>query len=137
MVKVIMGVKGSGKTKEMVRLVNEAVEVEHGHVICIEHGPNMTFDIDYRVRLIDITSLPVKKTLDQLEGFICGLYAGNFDITHIFIDSLFRVATPSTPEEADEFLRFCEAFSKAHGVKFTMTISADINTATETMKKFF
>jgi len=136
LVKVIMGVKGSGKTKEMVRLVNEAIKVEHGHVVCIEHGPNMTFDIDYRARLIDITTLPVKKTFDQLKGFICGLYAGNFDITHIFIDSLFKIAA-GTDEEADDFLKFCENFSEAQGVKFTMTISADINNATETMKKFF
>ncbi|MBQ9979544.1 MAG: hypothetical protein IJP23_00565 [Oscillospiraceae bacterium] len=137
MVKVIMGVKGSGKTKEMVRLVNEAIKVEHGNVVCIEHGPNMTFDIDYRARLIDFTSLPVKKTFDQLKGFICGLYAGNFDITHIFIDSLYKIAAANTPEETDEFLKFCDDFSTAHGVNFTMTISADVANASETMKKFF
>ena len=132
-----MGVKGSGKTKEMVRLVNEAIKVEHGNVVCIEHGPNMTFDIDYRARLIDFTSLPVKKTFDQLKGFICGLYAGNFDITHIFIDSLTKVAKVDVDVNTEKFLDWLEKFSEKNGIKFTVTITADETTATEGIAKYF
>ena len=90
MVQVIMGLKGSGKTKQLVKDINEAVQSETGSVVCVEFGKKLTYDIDYRVRLIDakeynITNVPL------LKGFLSGLHAGNFDITHVFIESLYKI----------------------------------------------
>ena len=49
MVRVIMGVKGTGKTKQMIDLINTAVQNEHGNVVCIERGPKLTYDINYKI----------------------------------------------------------------------------------------
>ena len=90
MVKVIMGLKGSGKTKQMIELINAAAGTEHGNVVAIERGPKLTFDLHYKIRLIDSGSFEIHN-YDFMKGFISGLYAGNYDITHIFIDSLGKI----------------------------------------------
>ena len=77
MVKVIMGLKGSGKTKQLVKDINEAVQSETGSVVCVEFGKKLTYDIDYRVRLIDAKEYNITD-VTLLKGFISGLHAGNF-----------------------------------------------------------
>lgn len=136
MVKVIMGLKGSGKTKQMIDLINTAVSTEHGNVVAIERGPKLTYDIHYKIRLVDTAdfSLP---TFAHMKGFICGLYASNYDITHIFIDSLCKVVPSDCGSEAEEFLDWLEKFSEKNGIKFTVTISADESLASEGIRKYF
>ena len=90
MVKLIMGLKGSGKTKQLVQDINESVKNETGSMVCIEKGSALTFDIDYRVRLIDASEYDIGN-YTFLKGFISGLHAGNFDISHIFIDSFYKL----------------------------------------------
>ena len=136
MVKVIMGLKGSGKTKQLIDLVYKAVEEEKGDVVCIENGTNLRFDIPYQVRLVD-SSLYEFYGYHFLKGFLCGLHSANYDITHIFIDSLLRVLGLEPDSRMEEFLLWCESFSEREKVDFTITISADITLATEEMKRFF
>lgn len=134
MVKVIMGLKGSGKTKQLVKNINEAVQSENGSVVCVEHGQKLTYDIDYRVRLIDAKDYGVND-ITMLKGFISGLHAGNFDITHVFIESLYKfIGDDRTVGE--EFLDWCAEFGKANDMHFTITISDDVAKATEGMKKY-
>jgi hypothetical protein len=136
MVKVIMGLKGSGKTKQMIDLINTAAGNEHGNVVAIEHSPKLTFDIHYKIRLVDSESYGIA-SYEGLKGFISGLYAGNYDITHIFIDSLCKVVPGECNNETEDFLDWLEQFSEKNGIKFTVTISADISVATEGIRKYF
>ena len=80
MVRVIMGVKGTGKTKQMIELINTAAKNEDGSVVCIEHGSKLTYDIHYQIRLIEAKDYALT-SFDMLKGFISGLHAGNYDIT--------------------------------------------------------
>ena len=137
MIRVIMGKKGSGKTKQMIDMINNAVQTEHGNVVCIERGSKLTYDIHYQIRLVEASSYDID-SYATLKGFVSGLYAGNYDITHIFIDSLCKII-PSQPDssEVEEFLAWLDRFSEANGVKFTITISADVALATEAIKSYF
>ena len=135
MVKVIMGVKGSGKTKELVRSINEAVKTEAGSMVCIEKGNKLTYDIDYRVRLVDVKDYQVSGAT-YLKGFISGLHAGNFDITHIFIDSLYKIIGEDI-EAAEAFLQWCEVFGEANQISFTVVISDNPDKASDHIKKYF
>lgn len=137
MVRVIMGAKGSGKTKQMIELINYAAENEIGNVVCIESGSKLTFDINNSVRLIDSSEFATNN-FTFLKGFISGLYASNYDITHVFIDSLCKVV-PSDPAsaEVEDFLSWLNGFAEAKDIKFTITISADAALATEAMKTYF
>ena len=137
MVRVIMGVKGTGKTKQMIELINSAVHSENGNVVCIERGPKLTYDIHYKIRLVEASHYEMK-SFDFMKGFISGLYAGDYDITHIFIDSLTKIV-PTEPTDAavEDFLDWLNSFSEKNNIKFTVTISADAELAPEGVKKYF
>lgn len=136
MVRVIMGKKGSGKTKQMIDLINSAVQTEHGNVVCIEKGEKLTFDIHYQIRLVESSEYDIA-SYTALKGFVSGLYAGNYDITHVFIDSLTKIAGGDTNVETENFLDWLNAFSEKHNIKFTVTISDDASLASEGIKKYF
>ena len=136
MVKVIMGLKGAGKTKQMIDLINTAVGTEHGNVIAIERGPKLTYDLHNKVRLVDTAEYALPN-YDAMKGFVCGLYASNYDITHVFIDSLTKIIPSECGPETEKFLDWLERFSEKYGIKFTVTISADVSLASDGIKKFF
>ena len=137
MVRVIMGKKGSGKTKQMIEMINAAVQTEHGNVVCIEKGEKLTFDIHYQIRLVEASDYDIA-SYTALKGFVSGLYAGNYDITHIFIDSLTKIVPSDASDHVvEEFLDWLNAFAEKEHIKFTVTISADASLATDGIKKYF
>ena len=137
MVRVIMGVKGTGKTKQMIELINTAVQSEHGNVVCIERGPKLTYDIHYKIRLVEASHYDMKD-YEFLKGFVSGLYAGNYDITHIFIDSLTKIVpSEATDLAVEDFLDWLNDFGEDNNIKFTVTISADSSLASDGVKKYF
>ena len=137
MIRVIMGKKGTGKTKQMIDMINEAVGSEHGNVVCIEKGNKLTFDIHYQIRLVEASQYDIAN-YTALKGFVSGLYAGNYDITHVFIDSLTKIVSSDASDHAvEEFLDWLNSFSEKNNIKFTVTISADASLATEGVKKYF
>ena len=137
MIRVIMGKKGSGKTKQMIDMINSAVQTEHGNVVCIERGSKLTFDISHQIRLVESSDFAADN-FTFLKGFVSGMYASNYDLTYVFIDSLCKIipSEPNSPE-VEEFLAWLNNFSEANNVKFTVTISADIALATEALKAYF
>ena len=137
MVRVIMGVKGTGKTKQMIELINNAAKTEAGSVVCIEQGNKLTYDIHYQIRLVEAKEYSIQN-FDMLKGFISGLHAGNYDITHVFIESLTKIvgADPENPL-VEQFLDWLNDFGEKNGIKFTVTISADASLASEGVKKYF
>ena len=136
MVRVIMGIKGTGKTKQMIELINSAVHSENGNVVCIERGPKLTYDIHYKIRLVEASQYDMS-SYDFLKGFISGLYAGNYDTTHIFIDSLTKIVGAECDVETEKFLDWLNKFGEQHNIKFTITISDDASLAPEGVKKYF
>lgn len=135
MVKLIIGGTGSGKTKEIVDQVNAAVKEEKGSVVCISRGNKLTFDVSHDARLIDATDYPIKD-YESLLGFVCGIHAGNYDITRVFIDSLYKIAGIKDVAKAEAFLNDLEKFSEKHSVNFTVAMSEDQSAITEGMKRF-
>jgi len=135
MVKVIMGLKGSGKTKQLINAINSAIKTESGSLVCIEKGSALTFDIDYRVRLIDASEYPIG-SYTLLKGFISGLHAGNFDITHIFIDGLYKLSGTSDLDETADFLAWCDSFGAANNMSFTFSVSDDPEKMPENIAKY-
>ena len=125
MVRLIMGEKGTGKTKKLIELINASAAEENGNVVCIEAKSTMTFDIQYQIT-----------TYEGLRGFVSGLYAGNYDISHIFIDNLFKIVGGDCNQAADDFLDWLNRFSNNHGVKFTVSVSGDPGLATDGMQKY-
>ena len=135
MVRLIMGVKGSGKTKQLIELINAAAKDEAGNVVCIEPKRDMSYNIHYNIRLIDAQEYDLH-SYEMFRGFISGLYAGNYDISHVFIDNLCKTVGQEVGGDTEAFLNWLDAFGEKNNIKFTVTISADTSLATEGMQKF-
>ena len=135
MVRLIMGMKGSGKTKQLIELINNAAKDEPGHVVCIEANRNMTYDIHYHIRLIDAHEYNLN-SYDAYRGFVSGLYAGNYDISHVFIDNLCKTVGREVDKDTEAFLTWLDSFSEQNGIKFTVTISAEPSALSEDMQRF-
>ena len=134
MIHVIMGLKGSGKTKKMIDAINSAVAEAHGDVVCIEYGKKLTYDISYKVRLVDSKEYGIANS-DMLKGFLSGLHAGNFDITNVFIDNLYKtIGTDLTA--AEEFVAWCARFAADNSMEITITISEDPEKVSDGMKQY-
>ena len=123
MVKIITGAKGSGKTKVLVELVNAAVEESNGNVVCVEQKRKLTYEIKSRARLISTDDYRVSG-YDAYYGFLCGICAGDHDITDVFGDAILRIGGRNY-EELAAFLEKIVKLSEGEDKDFTFTISAD------------
>lgn len=135
LVKLIMGLKGSGKTKTLVDLVRDTVEQGKGDVVVIEKERKLTYDIPYQARLIEAGAYDIG-TYEFLRGLICGIHAGNYDIEHFFIDNFYKLVGDRSNEALESFLEWLEKFSTAEKIDFVISISADPETVGENVKKF-
>ena len=134
MIQVIMGLKGSGKTKKLIDAINTAVASAQGDVVCIEYGSKLTYDVNYRVRLVNSKEYEIDN-LDKLKGLLSGLHAGNFDITNVYIDNLYK--TIGTDRAAgEEFIAWCAKFAAANNMNITITVSDDPAGASDAVKEY-
>ena len=134
MIRVIMGLKGSGKTKKLIDAIHAAVAEAHGDVVCIEYGRKLTYDVSYKVRLVDSKEYGICSP-EMLKGFLSGLHAGNFDITNVFIDNLYKTIG-SDKAAGEEFVAWCAKFAAENSMEITITISEDPAEASEAMKQY-
>ncbi len=134
MIHIIMGLKGTGKTKKLIDAINSAVADAHGDVVCIEYGRKLTYDVSYKVRLVNSKEYAISNP-DMLKGFLSGLHAGNFDITDVFIDNLYKTIG-SDPAAGEEFVAWCAKFAAENNMEITISISQDPAQASEFMKQY-
>lgn len=122
MIKLITGKKGTGKTKILIDKINEAVRSTTGDLICIEKGAKLTYDISYKVRLVDAERFNISG-YDSFYGFVAGMLAGNYDIKEIFVDSILKIGG----SDLDELGIMLDKLDKLTGedTQVIFTVSAD------------
>ena len=134
MIQVIMGLKGSGKTKRLIDAINTAIASAQGDVVCIEYGKQLTYDVNYRVRLVNSKEYGIDN-IDKLKGLLSGLHAGNFDITNVYIDNLYKtIGNDRATGEA--FILWCAEFAEANKMNITITVSDDAAGASDAVKAY-
>ena len=133
MIKLITGKKGTGKTKILVDMINNAVKDTNGDLICIEKGAKLTYDISYKVRLVDADRFAIEG-YDAFSGFIAGMFAGNYDIKEVFIDGILKIGGT----DFDELGKLLEKLNILSGndTQITFTISADNSELPESVMQF-
>ncbi len=133
MIKLIVGSKGSGKTKAMIDMINNSVKTTNGNIIVVEKGMKLTFDIDHAARLIDLDEYKVNGG-EMLYGFIAGLMAGNYDIKEIYVDGILKVLNHDLTKLGvvlDEIAAITGDTAKA-----VITVSADEAALPHDVKKY-
>ncbi len=135
MLKLIIGIKGTGKTKTLINLVNGALEVTKGDVVCIEKGVKLRYDIKPTARLVDVEEYTISDA-KALYGFVAGILASNHDVTDLFIDSTLKICK----EDRDAFealvLALDKLIAKTGGVNLTMTVSMPEDEVSEVLRKY-
>ena len=132
MIKLFIGGKGSGKTKTLIEMVNNAVNESKGNVVCIEKGDKLIHDITYKARLIDTDAYSVCDA-DALYGFIAGILASNSDITDIFVDSALKIVG----NDVAAFETMLAKLNKiTSDVNLVMTSSITVEECPESVKAF-
>ena len=134
MFNLIIGGKGSGKTKTLIEQANAAPKNTNGAVVCIEQGDKLRFDITHEVRLIDTKEYAINDG-QALFGFICGIVASNHDITDIFVDSTLKICNNDVAEFAIA-VREIAAFIEGNGINCLMTASIPAEELPEELKVY-
>lgn len=133
MIKLIIGSRGSGKTKQMVEMINAAIKEASGDIVCIEKGMKLTYDLDHKCRLIDMEEYKVAGE-DMLYGFIAGILAGNYDIEAVYVDGILKILE----RDLDALGRLLQKLEALNGdnCKFIITVSADEAQLPDSVKKY-
>lgn len=134
MVKLKIGLKGSGKTKMLVDEVHEASRQSKGVVVCIEYGRKLTYYIRSAARLIDAKDYCIDDAL-SLYGLVCGTLACNYDITELFIDSALKICGDDIPS-FEEFMYKLDDITGKIGVNCFITASMPPEALPEGLKKY-
>lgn len=134
MLKLIIGVKGTGKTKTLISMVNEAAEKTEGTVVCIEKGVGLRYDVKYTVRLINTNDYLVFDA-EALYGFVAGILASNHDVTDLFIDSALKIAN-NDMAGFEAFVKEIDELAGRLGVNVVITSSIPVEEASDLVKKY-
>ncbi|MEE1351990.1 MAG: twitching motility protein PilT [Clostridia bacterium] len=134
MVKLLIGKKGTGKTKALIDRVNAASNVAKGNVVFISNNTSSTmFDVSRNVRMTDTSDFEIIN-YSEFEGFICGIISGNYDITNIFVDGLFKIVKSDNLDGLESFLARLEKISAKFDISFVLSLSIDVDDAPEYVK---
>lgn len=134
MIKLITGIPGTGKTKTLISMVNEAVKTSKGNVVCIEKGIKLRFDIDYNVRLINTDEYLINDA-QSLFGFVSGVIASNHDVTEIFIDAALKICNHDVAAFEKAVLEL-NSLSEKTGVNIVLTSSIPKGEESDSIKQF-
>ena len=134
MLKLIVGKKGTGKTKMLVDLVHQAADASKGNVVCIEKGNSLTYDIRPQVRLVRADEFRIH-SYAAMNGFICGIMAGDYDCTDIFVDSITKICGKND-EEMVFFFETLSELTDNQNLTLTSTVSADLAEIPEALHKY-
>lgn len=133
MIQLIIGRKGTGKTKVLIEKINDAIKTTTGDLVCIEKGEKIRYDISYKVRLVDADRFGISG-YETLYGFIAGMMAGNYDIKEIYVDSVLKIGGPDL-NELGVTLDKLDVLT-GDDTLLVFTVSADESELPDTVKKY-
>ncbi|MBQ8507248.1 MAG: hypothetical protein IJ466_07470 [Clostridia bacterium] len=139
MIQIILGDKGTGKTKRLIDLVNESLKNEHGDIIFIDDDKRYMYDLRHEIRFVDASEYPVghKCTASEMLGFICGMLSANFDISLIAMDAFVKlVRTPLADPDMQVFFEKLEKLSADHKCNFLISVSAPADSVPAYIQKY-
>lgn len=133
MIQLIVGCKGSGKTKKMIDMINASAKTTPGNIVCIEKSMKLTYDIDHAARLIDVDEYQISG-YDMLYGFVAGVLAGNYDIVEVYLDGILKLGN----HDLEGLGVVLGEFERLTGdsVKMVVTVSANEADLPESVKKY-
>ncbi len=124
MIEIICGVKGKGKTKELLDKVNTSVTAASGSVVYLDKSQKHMYELNNKVRLINVMDYPITDC-DEFLGFICGIVSQDNDLEEMYLDSFLTIASITTEEELVKAIEKLDIISEKYKVRFVLSISKD------------
>ena len=121
MIKLIVGKKGSGKSRALINDANEVVKNAKGHIVFIDEDNSRMFQIDYKIRFMGIKEYQLTND-ENFYGFLCGIIASNYDVDHIYIDGLTNIVEMELAD-LEEFFRKIDELEVKYNINFIFTIN--------------
>lgn len=133
MISLIVGSRGSGKTKQMIDMINTSVTTTTGNIVCIEKSMKLTYELDHKCRLVHMDEYSIMG-YDMLYGFIAGIFAGNYDIVELYIDGILKIGN----RDLEGLGVLLDKVNELAGdnIKVVVTVSSDLDTLPESVKKY-
>jgi len=139
MIQVILGDKGSGKTKRLIDMTNEALKSEHGNIIFIDADKRYMYDLRHEIRFVDASEYPAvyKCQAHEFLGFLCGMLSADFDLSLIAVDAFTKlVKTDLNADEMRDFFVQLEHLSETHHCSFVLSIGSEKSDTPEYISKY-
>lgn len=124
MIQIIAGEKGKGKTKHLLSMANTAMSEAHGTVVYLDKNSKHMFELDRKIRLINVSEYPVNSP-EAFLGFLCGILAQDHDLEVMFLDSFLTITDAGTGETLAEMVKDIDIISEKFGVRMVLSISAN------------
>lgn len=134
MIQIIYGKKGSGKTKRIIDMANEAVKAHEGSIVFIDDDNSYMFELRHQIRFINATEYAIKNT-DQFLGFLGGILASNYDLSLLFIDGFLRIINEPL-DQMESFFELLEQYAEKAAVTLVLSVSGPDAEAPDFIKKY-
>lgn len=134
MINVIIGEKGTGKTARLIEAVHSAEQAATGSVVFINKGKRHVLDLSHKVRLVDTEEYGIA-SYEEFFGFVCGILSQNYDIAHIFVDSITKIVNDDMAA-LEKFLDRVNVVAEQNNAEIQIILSMNPDNATEGIKKF-
>lgn len=135
MIQIISGVKGKGKTKYLLEKANDSINKVNGNVVFLDKNTKHMYELNNRIRLIDVLELPVNNN-DEFLGFLCGLISQDNDLEEVFFDSFLTIAHIENDEQLCKSIDRLEVLKEKFNINFTLSVSKDEKDLPECIKKY-
>lgn len=127
MIQVILGKKGSGKTKRLIDLANDSLKSEHGVIVFVDDDKRYMYDLRHEIRFVNAGefALGEHRSADWFYGLLGGMLAVNFDISLIFVDAFARLINNTDWNQLGDLFDRLEKLSSHHNCDLVLSVSAN------------
>ena len=132
MIEIICGVKGKGKTKELLGKVNAAIQTANGNVVYLDKSQKHMYELNNKVRLINVADYCITNS-DEFVGFLLGIISQDHDLEQIYLDSFLEITCLEGGNISSTISKL-EQIGGKYTIDFVLSISVDEAEVSEELK---